>query len=143
MIHAILTPHQAATELPIVLDGKVPPPSDPINLGTADYSRMPIAVVTGGVSYIPMSSVRKRLTREKAYDDATIAEMKKACEGAKGSNIPWLRADKSKMKAGPPPPKGVGAILEPYAEAISGRVKVMLQELEKNGKLGKSGTFSY
>jgi hypothetical protein len=33
----------------LLLEGKVPPPNDPENLGTRDYSKLAVAIVTGAV----------------------------------------------------------------------------------------------
>jgi len=74
VIHVILTPEAGAAEIPLLLDGKSLPKSE--NVGSQNYSKKPIAVITGG-----------------GYDDAKFKIMKDACEG-KGS-VPWLRPDMS------------------------------------------------
>ncbi len=66
------------------------------------------------------------------YDDASIAEMREACEGK--SNIPWLRPDMKK----PTLPLGPA-----YGKALVDRIKVLMKELAEDGKLQGDGVYFY
>jgi hypothetical protein len=109
VIHVILTPEAGVSDIPLLLEGKTPPSSDPGDLGTRDYSQRAAAVVTGG-----------------GYDDAAFQIMRDACKGK--SNIPWLRPDLSV----PTPPLG-----PLYGKAMVERVKACLDNLAEEGKLGE------
>jgi hypothetical protein len=109
----ILSAEAGAAEIPILLEGKSLPASD--NVGSQNYSKKPVAVVTGG-----------------GYDDARFKLMKDACEGKR--SVSWLRPD---MGYAMPP-------LGPQYGAITvGRVKKGIQELVDSGKLGEDGVFIY
>ncbi|KAL8736648.1 MAG: hypothetical protein Q9166_000014 [cf. Caloplaca sp. 2 TL-2023] len=91
-IHLILSPAAGKTQIPVLLQGKVPPSDDADNLGTKNYSKTPAAVLLGG-----------------GYEDADVAEMREACKN--DSRVPWLRADVSK----PAPPVGPEPLLRQRA----------------------------
>jgi len=113
VIHVILSAEAGAAEIPLLLEGNSLPASE--NVGSQNYSRKPVAVVTGG-----------------GYDDARFKMMKDACEG-KGS-VSWLRPD-----MGYPMP----ALGPQYSAIMIERVKKGIKELVESGKLGKDGVFIY
>ncbi|PMD62321.1 uncharacterized protein K444DRAFT_523895, partial [Hyaloscypha bicolor E] len=45
-IHVILSAEAGAVEIPLLLEGKSPPSSD--NVGSQNYSKKPVVIVTGG-----------------------------------------------------------------------------------------------
>lgn len=109
----ILSPEAGAAEIPLLLEGKSLPASD--NVGSRNYSKKPVAVITGG-----------------GYDDTKFKLMKDACEG-KGS-VSWLRPDMGY----PMPPLG-----PQYGAIMVERVKKGAKELVDGGKLGEDGVFIY
>jgi hypothetical protein len=113
VIHVILSAEAGAAEIPLLLDGKRLTAGD--NVGSQNYSKPPVAVVTGG-----------------GYDDTRFKLMKDACEG-KGC-VSWLRPD---MKY-PMPPLG-----PQYGDIMVERVKKRVEELVGSGKLGQDGLFIY
>ncbi|KAK9431060.1 hypothetical protein V1505DRAFT_385463 [Lipomyces doorenjongii] len=113
VIHVILTSAQGVEQIPSLLRGENPGELD--NIGTKNYSRTAIAVITGG-----------------GYDDTAVVEMREAAKG--GSNVPWLRPDLTK----PRPPLGPG-----YGEALAERVKATLKELTREGKLNEDAVIYY
>ena len=115
VIHVILSPRAGVSEIQALLKGESPTISDSEQLGSKNYSKPAIAVVTGA-----------------GYDDAAVAEMREACKGTR--HVPWLRPDLEK----PAPPLGPG-----YGEAMVERVKVCLKELAADGKLGEDRVYFY
>ncbi|KAK9492395.1 hypothetical protein V1508DRAFT_397941 [Lipomyces doorenjongii] len=113
VIHVILTSAQGVEQIPSLLRGENPRELD--NIGTKNYSRTAIAVITGG-----------------GYDDTAVVEMREAAKGR--SNVPWLRPDLTK----PRPPLGPG-----YGEALAERVKATLKELTREGKLNEDAVIYY
>lgn len=113
MIHVILSAEAGATEIPLLLEGQSLPASK--NVGSQNYSKKPVAVVTGG-----------------GYDDAKFKSMKDACVG-KGS-VSWLRPDMEY----PMPPLG-----PQYGAIMVERVKKEIKELVNSGKLGEDGVFIF
>ena len=113
MIHAIFSSTLEATEIPLILQGKTPPPGEKPNLGTQNYARPARAVFAGA-----------------AYDDEAWEKMRAACKGI--SKVPWLRPDMSK----PRPPIGPG-----YAEAMVARVKACMKGVIEEGKLDEDGVY--
>lgn len=69
-----------------------------------------------------------------AYDDASFAQMRRACQVQGAGGVPWLRPDLDK----PAPMLGLG-----YEEAMGQRVKVLLREMAERGDLGKDGVYFY
>jgi hypothetical protein len=109
----ILSAEAGATEIPLLLQGQSLPESD--NVGSQNYSKKPVVVVTGA-----------------GYDDARFKLMKEACEG-KGS-VSWLRPD---MEYSMPP-------LGPqYGVIMVERVKKGIKGLADSGKLGENGVFIF
>ena len=100
--------------LPALLRGQDPSPGAETVIGTRDYSKPARVIITGG-----------------AYDGDKISMMRNAC---KGSQVPWLRNDKSK----PAPPVG-----PMYAAALVERVKTLLADLTKDGKMESDGVYWY
>lgn len=107
-------PETGAEQIPAILRGEHPPSSDS-ELGTRDYSKKPVAVILGG-----------------GYDDAGTEVMMKASAGI--HPVPWLRPDLSK----PAPPLG-----PEYGKALVGRIKELLPQLEKEGKMSEEKVFWY
>lgn len=106
VIHFVMTPESGAAQIPAILRGGPPPLSDSA-LGSKEYSKTPIAVLLGA-----------------GYDDAATKLMMEASAGIKP--IPWLRPDMSK----PAPPLG-----PEYGKALVARIKVLLEQLDREGKL--------
>jgi hypothetical protein len=102
-------------EIPVLLRGEVPVPTETETLGSRDYSKRATAVIAGA-----------------GYDDAAVKEMREACQGA--SSVPWLRPDLTK----PVPPVGPG-----YGEAVVERIKVLLKDLVDKGELDKDAVYFY
>lgn len=75
------------------------------NVGSGNYSNIPVAVVTGG-----------------GYDDESFDLMRSACKNTK--IVPWLRPDKSKLKDSPPLDD-----IEAFGKNTAVRVRETLQEL--------------
>jgi hypothetical protein len=113
VIHVILSAEAGAAEIPLLLAGQSLPASD--NVGTQNYSKKPVAVVTGG-----------------GYYDERFKLMKDACEGKGG--VSWLRPDMGY----PMPPLG-----PQYGAIMVERVKKEIKELVDSGKLGGEGVFIY
>ncbi|KAI1305519.1 hypothetical protein F5Y03DRAFT_395051 [Xylaria venustula] len=114
VIHFVMSPDGGAVQIPAILKGEQSPPSESA-LGSKDYSKPPIAIILGG-----------------AFDDAGIETMMKASEGTRP--IPWLRPDLTK----PAPPLG-----PEYGKALVARIKVLLAQLEKEGKLSEEKVHWY
>ncbi|KAI2602098.1 hypothetical protein GGR54DRAFT_553251 [Hypoxylon sp. NC1633] len=106
VIHFIMTPEAGIVQIPAILKGEQAPPSHS-ELGSKDYSELPVAIILGG-----------------GYDDADIEVMIKASAGIKP--MPWLRPDLTK----PAPPLG-----PEYGKALVARIKELLAELQKEGKM--------
>ncbi|KAE9371721.1 hypothetical protein N431DRAFT_484199 [Stipitochalara longipes BDJ] len=113
VIHVILSAEAGAAEIPLLLEGQSLPPSE--NVGSQNYSKKPVAIITGG-----------------GYDDARFKLMKDACEG-KGS-VSWLRPDMGY----PMPPLG-----PQYGATMVERVRKGIRELVNSGRLGGEGVFIY
>ena len=113
VIHLFLSPEAAATDIPHILKGELPT-AEP-DLGTKNYSKLPVAIVLGA-----------------AYTDENVTAMRKDCT----IEVPWLRADNSK----PTPSLG-----PEYGKAMVERVKASLGQLKSEGKLGpgNAGDFWY
>ncbi|KAH8162494.1 hypothetical protein CIB48_g5742 [Xylaria polymorpha] len=114
IIHFVLTPGAGAIQIPAILKGDQSPPSDSA-LGSKDYSTPPVAVIIGG-----------------GYDDAGIDMIMKAAAGIRP--IPWLRPDLTK----PAPPLG-----PEYGKALVARIKELLVQLSKDGKMDEEKVHWY
>lgn len=110
----MLTPGAGAIQIPAILKGDQSPPSDSA-LGSKDYSTPPVAVIIGG-----------------GYDDAGIDMIMKAAAGIRP--IPWLRPDLTK----PAPPLG-----PEYGKALVARIKELLVQLSKDGKMDEEKVHWY
>ncbi|KAI0512912.1 hypothetical protein F5B22DRAFT_637499 [Xylaria bambusicola] len=108
VIHFVMSPASGAVQIPAILRGDQQPPSDS-RLGSKDYSKPPVAVILGA-----------------AFDDGDTAVMMEAAAGIKP--IPWLRPDLTKAT----PPVG-----PEYGKALVARIKVLLAQLEKEGKMNE------
>lgn len=113
-MHFVMTPEDGASQIPAILRGENPP-APKSELGTKDYSTAPVAVILGG-----------------GYDDAGVEQMMKASVGTKP--VPWLRPDLTK----PAPPLG-----PEYGKALVARIKELLAQLEKEGKLDEEKVHWY
>jgi hypothetical protein len=111
----ILSAEAGAAEIPLLLEGGGKSLLASENMGSRNYDRKPVAVVTGG-----------------GYDDARFKMMKDACEG-KGS-VSWLQPD-----MGYPMP----ALGPQYGAIMIERVKKGIKELVESEKLGEDGVFIY
>lgn len=116
VIHVIFTPDSFISTIPPLLSGSPPQPISE-QIGTQNYARRPVAIVTGG-----------------GFDDAMVESMREACKNAKVDDIPFLRPD----LAVPTPPLG-----PKYGAAMVQRVKACLAELEEEGRLVGGGIFYY
>lgn len=101
-------------QIPAILKGDQQPPSDS-SLGSKDYSKPPVAVILGA-----------------AFDDQGTEVMMKAAAGIKP--IPWLRPDVSR----PAPP-----LAPEYGKALVARIKALLAQLEKEGKMNEEKVHWY
>lgn len=118
VIHTIYSTPAGILELPLLL--KTPPTipsgSGP-NLGSQNYAKRPIAVVTGG-----------------GFDDEAFEAMRKACADVT-ADIPWGKPDVAKMREMP----NYGNM-----DAFGGRiVERMKENLGKLGGGGEEGVFLY
>lgn len=113
----ILTDEAGTTEIPMILEGKAPPVTDPPNIGSRDYSKPPVAVLAG-----------------RGYDLDTIKKFQEACKGKRG--IQWLTADQSV-----PIPAPLGG--SEYVDHIAGRMTAKLDELAAKGELQGAGNHLY
>ena len=113
-MHFVITPEGGATQIPAILRGDPAPPSDSA-LGSKDYSKPPVAVILGA-----------------GYDDDGTEVMMTASANIRP--IPWLRPDTSK----PAPPLG-----PEYGKALVARVKELLAQLEREGKMNEEGVYWY
>jgi hypothetical protein len=102
-----MTPEAGAKQIPAIFKGEKEVETDS-SLGSHDYSQKPVAVILGG-----------------GYDDAGTEVMMKAAAGI--HPIPWLRPDLTK----PAPPFGT----PDYGKALVQRIKELLAQLEKEGKM--------
>jgi hypothetical protein len=119
VIHMILTDEAGTTEIPMILDGKAPPATDPPNIGSRDYSKQPVAVLAG-----------------RGYDLDTVKTFQEACKGKRG--IRWLTADQSV-----PIPEQAPLGTPEHADHIAGRMKAKLDELAAKGELQGEGNHLY
>lgn len=113
-----MTPQAGTSQIPAILRGEKSPESNS-ELGSKDYSSPPVAVILGG-----------------GYNDEDIDLMFAAAQrDADGKNtIPWLRPDLTK----PAPPLG-----PEYGKALVARIKTLLAEMEKEGKMGEGKVVWY
>lgn len=111
----ILTDEAGKTEIPMILDGKAPPATDPPNIGSRDYSKQPVAVLAG-----------------RGYGLDTIKTFQDACKGKRG--LRWLTADQTVPAPSPGPE---------YVDHIVGRVTAKLDELAAKGELQGEGNHLY
>lgn len=109
-----MTPESGKEQIPAIFRGEAPLSSDS-ELGTKDYSQKPIAVLLGA-----------------GYDDEGTKVMMEASKGIHA--IPWLRPDMTK----PAPPLG-----PEYGKALVQRIKELVAELEREGKMNEEKVFWY
>ena len=105
----ILSLEAGVSQIPALLRGEQPPHEDEENLGSRNYAKPPTAVITGG-----------------GYDDAMVKEMRDACKGGAGSQVPWLRPDMDVR-----PPHGPG-----YGAAMAEKIKVCFGQGCQGGQDG-------
>lgn len=105
VIHFVMSPEGGKEQITAIFRGETP--SSDSELGSKDYSQKPVAVILGG-----------------GYDDEGTAVMMEAAKGI--HPVPWLRPDTSK----PAPPLG-----PEYGKALVARIKNLLAEMEKDGKM--------
>lgn len=109
-----MTPETGKEQIPFIFRGEKPPSADS-DLGTKDYSQKPVAVILGA-----------------GYDDDGVNVMMEASKGI--HPIPWLRPDTSK----PAPPLG-----PEYGKALVARIKQLVVELERDGKMNDEKVIWY
>lgn len=102
-----MTPEDGKVQIPAIFRGETP--SAESELGSKDYSQKPVAVILGA-----------------GYDDVGAQVMFNASKGI--HPVPWLRPDTSK----PAPPLG-----PEYGKALVKRIKELLDEMEKDGKMNE------
>ena len=112
VIHLILSVEVGVAQVPALLRGE--PQGDVENLGTQNYSKLPVAVILG-----------------KGYTDAEFKDMHEACQGE--SNIRWLRPDMA-TKA----PDGEG-----YAKKMAEKMKTGLRKLADDGMMNQDGLYFF
>ncbi|KAF2866637.1 hypothetical protein BDV95DRAFT_205159 [Massariosphaeria phaeospora] len=112
VIHVVLNAQQGAIDIPRILSG-AHPTDHTSNVGTQNYSKIPVAVVVGG-----------------GFDDADFKLMRDACDGEGVKTVPWLRHDRSTL-TGPPSKEEMAAFAKNSAE----RVKKLMVDL----KVGMEG----
>ena len=105
----ILSSAAGIAEIPILLEGGTPPAGETDNVGTKNYSKKALAIVTGA-----------------GYEDEQITQMREACKGK--ASVPWLRPD-TKIPAPPLGPE--------YGKALVARVKATMKQLIDSGKMGE------
>ncbi|GAB1311045.1 hypothetical protein MFIFM68171_01255 [Madurella fahalii] len=115
VIHFIMSPEAGAAQIPAIFKGEQEVETNS-ELGSHDYSTKPVAVIMGG-----------------GYQDAGIEAMMKA--SASIHPVPWLRPDLSI----PAPPFGT----PDYGKALVQRIKVLLAQLEQEGKMHEEKVFWY
>lgn len=131
VIHVVLSPSQAATDLPPLLRGESlqenPTHEDQngILLGTQGYDRRAVAICVGG-----------------GYSEAMFNSMRD--ESSRWSSVPWLHHDRNIHAAtGGPPIPTASTSPEGYGHAIVGRLKARLAELRKADQMNKDGVYRY
>ncbi|KAI0382923.1 hypothetical protein F5Y04DRAFT_279172 [Hypomontagnella monticulosa] len=108
VIHFVMSSETGASQIPAILKGDRSPSSDS-ELGSKDYSKPPVAIILGG-----------------GYNDADTKTMMEASAGIRP--MPWLRPDQTK----PTPPLG-----PEYGKAMVVRIKDLLAQLQKEGRMGE------
>ncbi|KAK4234341.1 hypothetical protein C8A03DRAFT_47299 [Achaetomium macrosporum] len=106
-VHFVMTPEAGAAQIPAILRGEQEVETN-LALGSHDYFQELVAAILGG-----------------SYDDAGTEVMMKASAGI--HRIPWLRPDLTK----PGPPFGTPE----YSKALVQRIKVLLAQLEQEGRM--------
>jgi hypothetical protein len=117
VLHVILTVPSFTSVVPALLSGTPPSSPSPDQIGTQNYSKRPVAIVTGA-----------------GYDDAMVESMRNACKEQGVDDVPFLRPDMSV----PTPPLG-----PKYGVAMVNRVKTCLGELKEEGRLATGGVYFY
>jgi len=114
-VHLILTPDAGVAQIPELLAGNSAKSDS--ELGTHNYSKVPIAVLLGA-----------------GYDDEGVAKMMEATADKSAKGVPWLRPDTSK----PAPPLG-----PEYGKALVQRIKELLAELQQKGGMDEAKVHWY
>lgn len=109
-----MTPEGGREQIRAIFEGSRSPPRDS-ELGSKDYSRRPAAVILGG-----------------AFTDEAAGIMMR--EARDVHPVPWLRVDASK----PAPPLG-----PEYGKALVARIKKLIPQLERDGKMSQADVFWY
>jgi hypothetical protein len=114
VVQFVMSPESGVEQIPAILRGDKSVSSDS-QLGSKDYSKTPICIILGG-----------------GYDDASTEILMNAAKDVK--SLPWLRPDSSK----PSPPVG-----PEYGKALVQRIKELIPQLEKDGKMNEAKVFWY
>ncbi|KAK4503687.1 hypothetical protein PRZ48_004602 [Zasmidium cellare] len=117
---------RAKSDLTTLLAGKSPPP-DPDNVGSHNFSQKPQAVVFG-----------------RAYTDEAVEELRQHCGGSE-SGLAWVMSTKEardKVMKGFPY-GGDQEAFNRYADKTTAITKGVLEDLRREGKLGRDGVYYY
>jgi hypothetical protein len=117
VVHVILTVPSFTSTIPSLLSGNPPASPSEDQIGTQNYTRRPVAIVTGA-----------------GYDDAMIETMQEECKKGGVEDVPFLRPDLNV----PTPPLG-----PKYGAAMVARVKACISELAEEGRLGGGGVWYF
>lgn len=126
MIQFIRGKDRAKSEIATLQSGQAPP-NDPDNIGSHNFSKIPVAAIFG-----------------RGADPKDIEEIRQAC-GGEDSKLAWLQskpAPAAAMKASPPDLNDPVA-KEFYAKKAAEVMKLLLNELSEKGLLGVDGSHQY
>lgn len=116
VVHFISSTQAGVSELPLILQGIVPE-TIASNVGSGNVAGLAKAVILGGGYETPDYEAMKAAVDKAALDHRPV----------------WLRKDNEKDKDGPAPGPE-------YGKYVAGRVRDLLAQLNKEGKLtGKDG----
>lgn len=126
MIHFIRGKDRAKSEIATLQSGQAPP-KDPDNIGTSNFSRVPVAAIFG-----------------RGADPKDVEEIRLAC-GEADSKLAWLQAtpvDRAAVLASPPDVNDP-ASRDFYANKVAQKVKQLLNGLDQKKLLGVDGMYYY
>ncbi|KAF2169299.1 hypothetical protein M409DRAFT_20525 [Zasmidium cellare ATCC 36951] len=117
---------RAKSEISTLQAGKSPP-SDTDNVGSHNFSQRPQAVIFG-----------------RAYSDEAVEELRQHCGGSE-SGLAWVLSTKeSRNRAAKAFPYGGDQdAFNRYADKTTAVTKSLLDQLKREGKLGKDGVYHY
>lgn len=117
---------RAKSDISTLQAGKAPPP-DPDNVGSHNFSQLPQAVVFG-----------------RAYGDELVEELRQHCGGS-NSGLAWVLSTKESRESALKsfPFGGDQDAFNQYADKTTAVTKNLLDQLKREGKLGKDGVYYY